>query len=69
MPKHICRYCLEELNSDESYTLHLLEHSITQTNQILADIYDVLNQINSSISGIAYALEQITKIQRIRRVE
>jgi|GEM_PF-3666130 len=57
--RHICRYCEEELNSDESYCLHLLYHSINESNTILADINEVLSQIKSSLERIAEALEGI----------
>jgi hypothetical protein len=68
MVKHVCKYCLEEFNSDESYVLHLLDHNISQTNQLLSDIMDVLNQINSSLAQIAAALDQIAYVNRIRKV-
>jgi len=59
MAKHVCKYCLEQFNSDESYAIHLLDHSITQTGQILSDVLDILNQINSNLAQIAAAIESI----------
>lgn len=57
--KHICKYCMEELNSDEAYCMHLLFHSMNEAITVLVDVQEILNKINGSLERIADALERI----------